>query len=239
MERGWVKILRKIKDWEWYQDSKTFHLFIHLLLNANRSSKKFKGYDIERGQLPTGRMKLSLDTGMSEQSVRTCLRRLEDSKEISIKSTNKFSIITLCNYNKYQGEEILPNQQLTNNQPTTNQQLTTIKEVKKIRSKEKTDIVLDIFNFWKETHGHNRSKLDAKRRTLINARLKDKYTVDDLKAAILGCKKSKYHQGDNEGNIIYDSITLIMRDADHVDRFIKHSKKSEEGGKWKQLLNDQ
>ena len=55
-------------------------------------------------------------------------------EEITIKSTNKYSIITILNYESYQDEEITTNNQtnnqLTNNQQATNKQLTTNKNNK-------------------------------------------------------------------------------------------------------------
>ena len=140
---GWIKIHYKFLSWEWFQDDGMVRLFINLLLRANYQPKKWKGMAIERGQLVTGRKQLCLETGLSEQTVRTCLQRLEDTGEIIRKSTNKFSIVTICNYDTYQYEDNATNQQSTNNQPTTNQQLTTTSEYKKERiyKKESSTIV--------------------------------------------------------------------------------------------------
>lgn len=129
---GWVKIYRKIIQWEWFNDSKMVHLFIYLLISANHKDGSYQGQKVKRGQLIIGRTKISAVTGISEQSIRTCLKKLESTNEITIKSTNKNSIITLLNYDLYQSEdnnESTSNQQLTskstNKQPATNQQLTT------------------------------------------------------------------------------------------------------------------
>lgn len=140
---GWIKIHYKFLSWEWFQDDGMVRLFINLLLRANYQPKKWKGMAIERGQLVTGRKQLCLETGLSEQTVRTCLQRLEDTGEITRKSTSRFSIVTICNYDTYQYEDNVTNQQLTNNQPTTNQQLTTTSEYKKERiyKKESSTIV--------------------------------------------------------------------------------------------------
>jgi hypothetical protein len=138
MENGWVKLHRRIFDWEWFSDSKTFHVFMYLILNANHKPKKWKGVQVGIGQLVTGRDAISTATGISQQSVRTCLTRLESTGEITRKSTNKFSIVTICNFYKYQPMECYDqptiNQQSTNNQPTTNHK----QELKNERIKEKT-----------------------------------------------------------------------------------------------------
>ena len=144
---GWVKLNRKIVSWEWYQDSQMVHLFLHLILSANSHDGSWKGIDIKRGQLITGRKKLAEITGISEQSLRTCLSRLKKTQELTIKSTNKYSLITILNYDEYQTQEKhtnqQTNQQLTSNQPATNQQLTTYnnnKNIKKEKNKEVKNI---------------------------------------------------------------------------------------------------
>lgn len=133
MKGGWIKVHRKIVDWEWWSDHNTTRLFMYLLLMATHEDIKFQGKVIKRGQLVTTRIKLSEATGLSEQSVRTSLNHLKSTNEITTKVTNKFTIITICKYEDYQlieDESDQPtdqptdqqtNQQLTNNQPTINQ----------------------------------------------------------------------------------------------------------------------
>lgn len=121
------------------------HLFIYLLLSANWKDGKWLGKTVKRGQLITGRKKLSCVTGISEQSIRTCLRRLKKSGEIELKTTRNYMVVTVCNYDKYQNKEQKnnqpTNQRSTNDQPTINQQSTTIEEGKKERrEEEKKDI---------------------------------------------------------------------------------------------------
>lgn len=62
--------------------------------------------------------------------------------------------------------------------------------------------------------------MDLKRAQAIRDRLRDGYTVEDLQTAIEGCAASAWHMGENERQTRYDSISLILRDADHVDKFI-------------------
>jgi len=142
---GWVKIHRKLTDWEWFTERHMARLFLYLLLSANHKPKKWRGTMVGVGQLITGRKALALKTGVSEQSIRTCLARFVSTGEITIKSTNKYSIITICNYSTYQIVENGINQQLTSNQPTTNQQSTTNKKVKNVKKEKKRTIIPDIF----------------------------------------------------------------------------------------------
>lgn len=121
---GFITLHRKILDWHWYDDIATTRLFIHLLLNANHAPKEWRGRMIERGQVVTGRQQLSAETGLSEQQIRTCIKRLKSTNEITSKATNKYTIITLVNYSYYQaGPGNQPAKQPTkapaDNQPST------------------------------------------------------------------------------------------------------------------------
>jgi len=126
---GFIAIHRKIMKWEWYNDSTMVHFFLHLLLSANHAEGRFQGILIKRGQLITGRKKLARDTGISEQSIRTCIKRLKSTREITIVPTNHNSLITICNYETYALKENFSTNKstmfLTSDQPATNQQLTT------------------------------------------------------------------------------------------------------------------
>ena len=128
MNGKWIKIFTKFLNWEWYKDQNTKALFIHCLLKANWKDGKFEGHDIPRGSFVTGRKKLAQELGLSEQEIRTALKHLISTKELTIKKTNKFSIISIVKFEIYQQVNQQINQQLTNNHPTTNQQLTTIEE---------------------------------------------------------------------------------------------------------------
>lgn len=213
---GWIKLHRKLINWEWYQDSNMVHLFIHLLLSANHKPGKWRGISIERGQLITGRNKLSEQTGISQQSIRTCLDKLKATSELTSKPTNKYTIITICNYDDYQikdtdiNQQI--NQQLTNNQPATNQQLTTNKNNNnKKKEKEK---VFEVF--WDHYH-----TVTAMRKTDKEDALKYwvKLTDDEITSAHENvkpyfdslsdqkyCKKARTYLGDKNFNDEFTSV---------------------------------
>lgn len=129
---GHIRLFRKFLKWEWYNNEHTKTVFLHCLLKANWKESKFEGLLIPRGSFITGRQKLAKELGISEQSIRTALKHLKSTNELTIKSTNKYMIITVVNYDLYQ-EDINKStnkstNELTNNQPTTNQQLTTYEE---------------------------------------------------------------------------------------------------------------
>jgi hypothetical protein len=131
---GWIKLHRKFLEWEWYDDTNSVRVFLHLLIKANHKDKNYRGTLIKRGQLVTGRTLLSEQTGLSEQQIRTVLNKLKSTGELTIKSTSKGSLVTLVNYGLYQGDDTqstsATTSKLTNEQPASNQQSTTNKNVK-------------------------------------------------------------------------------------------------------------
>lgn len=100
---GFIKLHRSVLSWEWYGDVNTRGLFIHLLLTAQWEDVSIGGRSIKRGQLCTSIRKLADVTGLSERGVRTSLQRLQSTGEITMQSNQRHSIITVVNYDKYQG----------------------------------------------------------------------------------------------------------------------------------------
>lgn len=107
--------------------------------------------------------------------------------------------------------------------------LTTIDNTDKTKQRRKkkknTDMsgaVLEVFTYWQQKLNHLQAKLTPKRKRLIEARLKDKYTVEQLKLAIDGCAASPFHMGHGpqSDGTIYDDIELICRSGEKVEFFI-------------------
>ena len=205
-DKGFIVIYRSMKKWEWYQDTNTKVVFLHLLLNANWDVSRYKGYEIPRGGLVIGLNSLSKSLKLSVQQVRTALDHLKSTNEITIKTTNRFSIVTIVNWEKYQGnlEELTSKStsRLTNNQQTTNKQLTTEEQYnnitieqdkeKNIKKESRTDYqeIIDLY------HQNCPSlpkvtKITDARKKLINARLKD-YSLGELVNAFAVAEASDF-----------------------------------------------
>jgi hypothetical protein len=123
---GWVTLHRKFLQWEWFDKAEMVQLFIWLLLNASHTDRKWQGQVVKRGQILTTTPKIMEALNLSAQQTRTCIGRLKSTGEITCKSTNKYTIITICNYDRYQCENSESNRQNNGqtNTPATDKQRT-------------------------------------------------------------------------------------------------------------------
>lgn len=103
---GWITLHRKFLTWEWFDKPEMVQLFIWLLLNANYADKKWQGQVIKRGQILTTTPKIMEALRLTERQTRTCISRLKSTGEVSVKTTNRFTIITICNYDRYQNDNL-------------------------------------------------------------------------------------------------------------------------------------
>ena len=140
---GWIKIHRSLLQWEWFQKPDMVQLFMYLLLKANVEDRKWQGIDVKRGQVVTSVATICRDLSLSTKKVRNCLEHLKNSQVISIKTTNKFSVITICNYATYQAYETPEGQtegkQRANEGQTEGKQRATSKEYKN----DKNNIIIN------------------------------------------------------------------------------------------------
>ena len=152
MERGYVKLWRKLLDSGLLANGPAWQLMGYLMLNAtHKPYRKLVGgmaFDLQPGDVVIGRKRAADDLGLGEQQIRTALKLLEKLEIVTSKATNKCTVISLINWGIYQAEQPATqpaeqpkaNQQLTSTQPTTNQHLTTRQEQKNKRTKEQENI---------------------------------------------------------------------------------------------------
>jgi len=76
-----------------------------------------------------------------------------------------------------------------------------------------------VFDHWKLIMNSPGSKFDDKRKKVVKARLKDGYSVNDLKEAIEGMKNCPHNMGQNEQGVVYNRIGIVCKDGESVDRF--------------------
>lgn len=132
---GFICLYRQITQWEWYKNPNTFRLFIHLLLMANYADGRFEGEIIKRGEYVTSLPSLADQTSLSIQQARTALDHLKSTGEITDRKTNRYRVITIVNYDRYQ----MDNRQ--NNRPSTGHQQADQQQYNK-DNKETNNIIL-------------------------------------------------------------------------------------------------
>lgn len=142
MDNGWVKLHRKSMESTIWKNPMIWFVWSWCLMKANHKDKKFpfNGKDIlvKNGSFITGQIKAQEELPtLTRQNIRTAFDYLKSTNRITIASTNKFSVITIVNWKKYQQDNPQTNQPLTNEQPATNQPLTTNKNVKKEKNVKK------------------------------------------------------------------------------------------------------
>ena len=102
LEGGFIVLQRKILSWDWYKDSNTKAVFLHLLLTANYEPGEWRGVKIKAGQRITSISKLSNELDLSFKEIRTALKHLQKTGEVACESTSQYPVITIKNYERYQ-----------------------------------------------------------------------------------------------------------------------------------------
>lgn len=222
----YIKLSRKITEWEWYSDINVSRLFIHLLISVNWKDGRFQGVEIPRGSMATSYNSLADQTGLSVMQIRTAVKKLNLTGEITVKQHPKFSVITVNNYNTYQSDNKVNNTDVTQEQHRCNTGLTTIEEGKKERKEE------DIYSFSNEKPSVAPSeeqifatirelfnsvcgsyprlvKMSEKRKKAVRARLRTGYTLEDFKTLFEKAEASDFLKGKNDRNWNADFDWLI------------------------------
>ena len=179
MNEVWIKLHKKFLDWKWYKNKNTKILFIHCLLKANWKDGFYEGVEIKRGSFITGRKQLSKELALTEQEIRTAIKHLKSTNEITIKTTNTFSIISIVNYDKYQAVNQLYNQRVTNEQPLykniDTSYTTTINNIEEILGRTLNSIEAELIDNWFKEYDWEKIKY-ALRETMIARANNLKYT---------------------------------------------------------------
>jgi DNA-binding transcriptional regulator YhcF (GntR family) len=142
MSEGWIKLHRQWLQNPIAQRPYYGHLWVTLLLKASHKKSEFiwnnKKRTLRPGQLVTGRKKLSEQTGIPESTVERILTYLEGEQQIEQQKTNKFRIITVKNWEKYQGCE-KANSGTDSKWTTNEQQADTYKNDKNVKNNKKKE----------------------------------------------------------------------------------------------------
>jgi hypothetical protein len=154
VNRGYVKVWRKIEDSGLIQLPNTLALFMHLLLNATHKDRKVGTttgvVELKRGQYISGINKLSNTLEQTVRQIRTSIDRLINLGIITVQATNKYSIYTIENYNIYQDSDTQNDKQTANKRQSNDKETTTKQELNNLNIKELilSEVSEDVFDQW-------------------------------------------------------------------------------------------
>lgn len=132
---GFIKLDRKILNWEWYKNKNTRLVFLHLLLTANYEPGEWRGIKYGTGECLTSLPKLATECSLTIQQVRTSLSNMKLTGEITERIVGKCRVITINNWSLYQTDNMKNNRKVTGNQQD-NQQESNRESNTSLRNKE-------------------------------------------------------------------------------------------------------
>lgn len=141
MNNGFIKLFRCIEDSFFWNDSQAVHLWIQLLLSANHKDKEMllsgEKVIIKSGSFVCSRNTLSLKTGINESKIQRILKVFKSEQMIEQQMNSKYRMISISNWNKYQGSEQVNEQQVNSKRTADEQQMNTNNNNKNDKNKEK------------------------------------------------------------------------------------------------------
>lgn len=135
----YIKLNRKILEWEWWSDINTSRLFIYMLLKANWKDARFEGKLIPRGSFVSSIPKLSQETALTVREIRTAISHLKSTGEVTCKTYSKYTVFTVKNYCLYQSSDTQKDRQVTGKRHSNDMLTTTIEEKKEIKNIKKEE----------------------------------------------------------------------------------------------------
>lgn len=139
---GFIKLSRSISACNWFEDNNTLAVLVRLTLSAEWQDTSCNGIELKRGQLITTIPQIAQSNQLTVQQTRTILNRLKSTGRITVRSTQKFSIITLNDFDSDFESNSQINRQTPENQQTEQQTINRPsllnKENKNIQEAEET-----------------------------------------------------------------------------------------------------
>lgn len=132
----YIKLSRKILEWEWWDDINTCRLFIYCLLKANWKDGRFKGMVIPKGSFVSSIPKMSDETSLTIREIRTAISHLKSTGEVTCKSYAKYTVFTVKNYCEYQQSDLQNDRKATGKRHSNDMLTTTIEEYKEGNNKK-------------------------------------------------------------------------------------------------------
>lgn len=234
MKEGFIKLERSLTNWRYFKKPNYLLLWIYMLLEANHNDKKWQDIVIKRGQFVTSLEKLSNETGISKQTIRTIISKL-NGEELTYRSTNKYTLITILKYNEYQSitdkTNTQNNNQLTNNQQSTNKQLTTNNNDKNEKNEKKyiysgSEELVEALKDFEEMRKKIKKPLTERAKKQLVNRLdelskNEEEQIKILEQSIMNCWQSVYPVKQIEQIPTYDNSNNRTVSAEEEEELMK------------------
>ncbi len=123
MAGDWIKLHRKLLESAVGSDPWLCYLWVQLLLRANWKPSWFMGLLIEAGQIAFGQESFARELKVNRTKLSRALKKLENWKQIEQQTNNRFTVVTICNWETYQVSEP-ESAQPTNNKRTSGEHQT-------------------------------------------------------------------------------------------------------------------
>ena len=143
-DNGYMKLFRKISEWEWYDDPITFKVFLHFLITARWQDGSWHGIEIKRGEVLESLPSIAQKNGLTVQNVRTAIQHLLNTNSITIRKSGRCHVYMVSEYEKYQGQHDYQqesNREVTENQQESNREVTAHKERKESKEGKKERVL--------------------------------------------------------------------------------------------------
>lgn len=180
---GYVKLWRKSLYSPMWKNIHLWRFWEWCLLKAEYQPTttlvKYKEVALQPGQFIFGRRMAHKETGLSEQTVKTCVRTLStgENPSITIETTRTHSIVTVIKWDDYQKRKAEGNPQITSEptspQPTANPQPTTYNKEEEDKETTHTSPCANfdssfsasykfVLNAWREVSGTSSADANTK-----------------------------------------------------------------------------
>lgn len=98
-----IATYQKLTAKKWFNEDNV-KLFLHLVSRANRRDKQWNRLEIKRGEFVTSTRKLSDETELSRQRIRSALDKFVNSGDVQVVTTRNYTKIVICCYDLYRGK---------------------------------------------------------------------------------------------------------------------------------------
>lgn len=182
------QIDRSIFEWEWWDDHTVVIVWIYLIGQANWKPNKWHGYEIPRGSLVTSLRSIAKNCNLTVRQVRTAIEKLEATHNLTRKTTHRFTLITVENYDTYQ---LSPRWSDTVND-TLSDKLTTTLEYQRINNNKEREasgppspsLSSEIISYLNDKTGNTFKPDGAENIRLVSGLISAGYSTDDIKKVI-------------------------------------------------------